>query len=209
MDQASVFDDADGESYQFNDDQVKDIKVYESIKTSCSVCNVGTLNKEGNPVTVVVYGRNGVFLVKHQYKRCNFKNQGNPCRAGHYLGYRIYNGIHIYDDDLLKNEILFVTKNTAFTLDFLVEVVGKMDISSETFEAAAKSYNRFHHKTLPFDVMDKRVMLVDKRLNQAVTLFMFIEISQRYGVPNYQMVKTLDAAILEMRPTLMRLYRLR
>ena len=60
MDQASVFDDADGESYQFNDDQVKDIKVYESIKTSCSVCNVGTLNKEGNPVTVVVYGRNGV-----------------------------------------------------------------------------------------------------------------------------------------------------
>ena len=120
--------------------------------------------------------------------RCNFRagsgNQKVDCRAGHSHGFNPYKGMRIYDDDALKNDILVVSNQTGFATDFLVETVGRVDISSATFEGLAKEYNRFHHMKLPYDVMDRRVELNEGIINNAYFLFIYLEIGQRYSIPN-------------------------
>ena len=103
-----------------------------------------------------------------------------------------------------------VSNQSAFYLDYLIEVVGQVDISSTTFEAMAKQYNRFHHMKLPFDVMNRRLELNDDLLNDAYFLFCHLEIGQRYGIPNYQVIRnSLDATILENKGEMMKSFRKR
>ena len=82
-----------------------------------------------------------------------------------------------------------VSNQTSFSIDYLVQVVGQVDISSGKFEAMAKQYNRFHLMKLPFDVLDRRVELNTDLLNDAYFLFCYLEIAQRRGIKNYQVIK--------------------
>ena len=124
--------------------------------------------------------------------RCNFRagtgERKVVCRAGHghSHGFKNYKGMRIYEDDALKNDVLVVSNQTAFSIEFLVETVGRVDISSATFEGLAKEYNRYHQMKLPYDVMDRRVLLNEDVLNNAYNLFIYLEIGQRYEMPNYQ-----------------------
>ena len=119
-------------------------------------------------------------IVQHQYLRCNFRagsgNQKVDCRAGHSHGFYTYKGMRIYEDDALKNDILVVSNQTGFAMDYLVEIVGRVDISSATFEGLAKEYNRFHHMKLPYDVMDRRVQINEDVVNNAYFLFIYLEV---------------------------------
>jgi hypothetical protein len=174
----SIFMDEGREDiHNFNDDLTKDSKIYESAKEKCSVCKVGDVKKEREPTLIIVYGRDGVTVARHQYKRCNFRNAYRTCRTGFYYGYYVYQGMRVFEDDALKNDVLVVTTNTAFTIDYLVELAGQIDISSDTFEAAAKRYNRYHQMRIPTDVMNQRVLLNKDRVNQAYFLFVYLEIS--------------------------------
>ena len=118
--------------------------------------------------------------------------------------------MRIYEDDALKNDILVVSNQTGFAMDYLVEIVGRVDISSATFEGLAKEYNRFHHMKLPYDVMDRRVQINEDVVNNAYFLFIYLEVGQRYGICNYQVIRNnLDNTILENKGALMKEYRKR
>ena len=132
---------------------------------------MGELKEDGKPTKMVVYGRNGANIIPHQYKRCNFRNKIRICREGHSYGFVTYKGMRIYDNDCLKNDILLVSKQTAFTIEYLIELVSLVNLSSETFEAASKRFNRFHFMKLPTDVMDKRVELSPDTVNKAYFLY--------------------------------------
>ena len=67
----------------------------------------------------------------------------------------------------MKNKFLVVSNQTAFAIDYLVDVVGQIDISSGTFNGLAKQYNRFHLMKLPFDVQSRIVELSTDLLNDA------------------------------------------
>ena len=197
---------------EFESDQISNEFVIKTTKVKCSVCKLGDLRPDGKQTPMIIYGREGVRILPHQYMRCNYRvgtgDRKVSCRAGHSLGFATSKGVRIYDDDALKNQFLVVSNQTAFTIDYLVEVVGQVSISSGKFEAMAKQYNRFHLMKLPFDVMDRRVELNTDLLNDAYFLFCFLEIGQRYEINNYQVIKnSLDSSILENRSELMKKYR--
>ena len=199
------------ENHKFLEEKLDNSTLLESKKTKCAMCKVGDLRTEGSPTVVILYTRNGVTLSRSQYKRCNFRNgPGGGCRAGHGHGFYTSRGVKIYEDDTLKNKSLMVSKMTGFDIDFLVEAVGSLDLSNDSFEAMAAKFNRFHHMKRPTDVMDRRVTLMPDRLKQAVFLYMYLEFSQRYGIKNYQVIKnSLAATIMENRGALMAAYRYR
>ena len=195
----------------FENNQVVE-EMLMTTKQKCSICKIGDLKPEGTPTPMIVYGRNGTKVHPHQYTRCRFRagtgNMKVACRASHSLGYKTYQGMRIYEDDALKNQILVVSGQSAFHIDYLVEVVGQVNISSGTFEGIAKQYNRFHQAKLPFDVMDRRVELTKDLVNNAYFLFIYLEIGQRYGIVNYQIIRNnLDSSILENKGELMKTYR--
>ena len=199
---------------EFAENQIEKSKVLMSTKLKCSICKFGDLRPDGKLTSMIVYGRDGVSILPHQYLRCNYRvgtgERKVECRAGHSHCFATYKGMRIYEDDALKNDVLIVSKQTGFTIDFLLETVGQVDISSGKFEAMAKQYNRFHLRRLPFDVMDRRVEMNPDALNNAYFLFCYIEIGQRYGITNYQIIRnSLDSTILENRGELMNLYRQR
>ena len=138
---------------------------------------------------VIIYGRNGPEIYHHQHMRCNFRNKYKDCRAGHSYGFSTHQGMRIYNDFALKNDILLVSRQSGFTVDFLVELVGQVDISSENFEAAAKRYNRFHAKSIPLDKNKRRMELNKILVGNAYFLFCYLEICQQYEIENYQVIK--------------------
>ena len=180
--------------------------------SKCTVCGVGDLRPDGKPTPMIVYGRNGPKVHPYQYVRCNFRagqrNHQVSCRAGHGVGFKMVKGMRVYDDDALKSQILVVSNQTSFHIDFLVDIVGQVNLLSASFESLAKQYNRFHNQKLPFDVMKRRVELSEYLLNNAYFLFIYLEIAQRYGLDNYQIIRNdLDSTILENKGELMKIFR--
>ena len=139
--------------------------------------------------------------------RCHFRNKYMDCRAGHSFGFSTHQGLRIYSDCALKNDILMISRQSGFTVEFLVELTGQVDISSETFEAAAKRFNRFHARKIPEDRNKKRMELNKVSVSNAYFLFTYLEICQRYEIANYQIIKNdLNSAILEHKGALMLKY---
>ena len=165
-------------------------KTLSTTKSHCNVCGVGKLthvNRTSNN-KVLIYGRHGTYLVRHEEYRCNNRNKGNPCRARYFHGYKTFEGNKIYEDDALKNEVLMVSRRTGFTIEYLVEITGNLDINSCTFEGLAKLYNRVHNGKLPYDILAKRVEVCRKRIADAFFLYSYLELAQRYNIPNYYII---------------------
>ena len=94
----------------------------ETDLTSCPVCLIGE-PKEINRSTkskIIVYTRDGTLLAEHKEKRCNNRN----CRVGAYYGYIVIRGgDRIYLPNCLNIEFLVVSSQTAFHINYLLEVV--------------------------------------------------------------------------------------
>ena len=99
----------------------------------------------------VIYGRSGIRKGIHLEGRCNFRNENFSCNAGYYHGYMTFKGVTIWHDYALKDFTLVTSDQSGFDIDYLVEVMSDITISSTTFEAATKKFNRFHNINLPFD----------------------------------------------------------
>ena len=162
----------------------------------CVVCEGGkvTVDKRSydkEPFTI--YGRQGQRTALHLESRC--ANQS--CRAGYFYGYITYKGMTVYEDNALKKDVLVTSTNTGFDIEYLLELQGKIDISSVTFEGEAKMYNRLHNRVLPTDTLDRRVMLCRKRIADAYFLFIYLELTQQMGIKNHQVIHgDLDTTIL-------------
>lgn len=162
----------------------------------CKVCGGGKVSVEKRsydkePFTI--YGRQGQRIARHLESRCT-----NPsCKAGYYYGYRTYKGKTIYEDNALKKDVFVTSTYTGFEIEYLLELQGKIQISSVTFEGEAKMYNRLHNRVLPTDTLDRRVMLCRKRIADAYFLFIYLEFTQQMGIKNHQVIHgNLDSTIM-------------
>ena len=79
-----------------------------------------TLETDLTSCKIIVYTRDGTLLAEHKEKRCNNRN----CRVGAYYGYIVIRGgDRIYLPNCLNNEFLVVSSQTAFHINYLLEVV--------------------------------------------------------------------------------------
>ena len=184
----------------------------ETLKTSkkkCVVCKVGEIVKvPNNNLDTLVFVKQGIRKMKHEEYRCNFRNREAPCRAGYYHGYITHQGMKIFDDDVLNNKVLVVSSQSAFDIEYLVDLVSEVELYAACFETCAKKFNRYHNFNLPQDTLNKRALLYKKRVSNAYFLFVYLESCQRYQIPNYQIIRTtLDAAILEHKEELLQAFR--
>ena len=185
----------------------------ETLQTSvkkCVICKSGDVIEKSRPAKegFVIYGRNGARQAVHKEKRCNFRNYNFECGAGYYYGYLTYNGMKMVSDNALKNPVLITSSQTAFDMDYLVEFVSRVQISSTTFEGAAKEFNRFHNLNLPYDVTGMRIELNRQRIAEAYYFYTYLEYGQRYKIKDYQIIKnSLDEAILEHKVEMLAAYR--
>ena len=152
----------------------------EFLQTSikkCVICKSGDVVEKSRPDKegFMIYGRNGARSAVHIEKRCNFRNANFECGAGYFYGYMTLKGMKIFSDNALKNPVLVTSSQTAYDMDYLVEFVSRVQISSTTFEGAAKEFNRFHNKNLPYDVTEMRVELNRQRISEAYYLFIYLE----------------------------------
>ena len=132
--------------------------VLKTNNKKCLICKTGDIvekNRSNTKDGFMVYGRNGSRPAIHVESRCNSTNF--DCGAGYYHGYMTYKGMKILHDDALKSQVLVTSNQTGFDIEYLVELVSCVQIISTTFEGAAKEFNRFHNRTLPMDVQNKRV----------------------------------------------------
>jgi hypothetical protein len=170
--------------------------------TTCRVGGVGEIVEEHNASKdkqdILVYGRNGTYKMKHLESRCNNRNGFKPCRAGFFHNYYTVKGKTIYENETLKDDIIVVTSQTAFDTEFLVELVLCVQICNDNFEALSKKYSLLHNRRLPRDVQSKRLDATRKRIADAYFLYAYLELGQRYHIPNYQVIDTtIDNAILK------------
>ena len=102
----------------------------------CPVCLVGEMEEvKREKSEMLIYGRNGVQLAEHKEHRCSNKNMIQPCRAGAFYGYITFEGDKIYTEDCLKNEFLITSNQTAFEVNYLLEVVADIYLLQGCFES--------------------------------------------------------------------------
>ena len=74
--------------------------------------------------------------MEHKEFKCN--NRNPECRAYHGYGYYTKGGTKVFENDALKNKILVTSGQTAFAIDYLVEVAAAIEINSDSFEGLAQ-----------------------------------------------------------------------
>lgn len=190
---------ADVESWELEEVRKEDVIFKTSVK-KCLVCCVGDVvkhNRGRQREAVLVYGRNGTYTASHEEYICNNQNIYKPCRVSYYHGYYKLKGKTVYHNDVLRNDFLISSPQTAFELPYLIELAATIEVCSVNFEGMSTVYNRLHNRKLPTDLMPKRIKLCRKRMTDAYMLYIYLELGQRYCIPNYQVVEgNLDTTIL-------------
>ena len=170
----------------------------------CPVCLVGEMEEvKREKSEMLIYGRNGVQLAEHKEHRCSNKNMIQPCRAGAFYGYITFEGDKIYTEDCLKNEFLITSNQTAFEVNYLLEVVADIYLLQGCFESIAKKYNRLNNRHLPTATQERRMEIYRKTLTSGFFLFSFLEYGQRYGISKWQrIVGSVEETVLEKKDEL-------
>ena len=193
----------DTESWEFEEVRKEDIIFKTNVK-KCLVCGAGDVvqhNRGKQREAMLVYGRNGTYVASHQEYICNNQNSFKPCRVSYYHGYYKVKGKTIYQNDALRNAVLISSSQTAFELSYLIELAAAIEVCSANFEGMSTVYNRIHNRKLPSDLMPRRLELCRKRMTDAYMLYVYLELGQRYCIPNYQVIEgNLDSTIVRRQP---------
>ena len=114
----------------------------------------------------------------------------------------------VFEADALKNKVLVISSQTAFEIEYLVEISYTVEINSDNFEGLAKLYNQMHNHRLPTATSAKREDLCRKRMTDAYMTYVYLEFAQRYGIRNYQVVgANIDDTILKHKTEIMNKFR--
>jgi hypothetical protein len=163
--------------------------VLETDVVKCKVCGVGKVTPVKNDKAsdkFMLYTRDGTLVATHIESRCN--NRSLPCRAGHYYGYVSLgekgnmDRPKCYEKYALKKKYLVTSNQTAFSVQYLWDSLLQIVFSNASFESLAKVYNNLHFVNLPMDVMQQRMEIHRKRITEAIFLFAYLELGQRYGL---------------------------
>ena len=100
---------------------------------------------------------------------------------------------------------MILSGQSAFEIQYLYEVALDVFISNCNFEGLSKKYNNLNLSNLPYDVLQKRIELNRKRLSNAYFLYAYLDLGQRYCIPNYFVIdSTLDDSIMLHKEEFMR-----
>ena len=91
--------------------------VLSSPAVICGVCKTGKVVTVGRETQLVIYTRTGTKRGLHVEKRCN--NRTLPCRVGHFYGYTKVGSVKHMNDDVLNNDFLITSTQTAFEVMYL------------------------------------------------------------------------------------------
>ena len=83
---------------------------------------------------------------------------------------------------------LVVSNQTAFEMDYIIEIVTDVNILSACFEGIALKFNRLKNRHLPSATLQRRIEVCRKRIGNAFFLFTYLEYSQRYGLDSWQIL---------------------
>ena len=164
--------------------------ILETDAVKCKVCKLGNVIPVKNDKAAdkfMIYTRDGTQTATHIESRCN--NRSTPCRAGHFYGYVSLGEKgnierpKCYEKFALKTKYLVTSNQTAFSVHYLWDCLMQIVFSNASFESLAKVYNNLHFVNLPMDVMKQRVEIHRKRIAEALFLFAYLELGQRYGLP--------------------------
>ena len=167
--------------------------ILSSSAETCSVCKTGKVVCVGRETEIVIYTRSGTKRGIHVEKRCN--NRLLSCRAGHYYGYHKMGATKHLEADILKNEFLVTSNQTAFEVKYLWDVTLQILFSNASFESLGNVYNNLHFTNLSHDIMQKRDTVCAKRITEAFFTYAYIDLGQRYDI-ELVIPSTLDEAIL-------------
>ena len=212
LDMAEKLDGSDPpiESWEMEEVRKENLTLKTYVK-KCLICGIGEVvkhNRGKDREAVLVYGRNGTYTAEHEEYICNNQNKHKPCRTSYFYGYYKYKGKTIYQDDFLRNEIMISSPQTAFDLPYLIELAASIEVCSLNFEGMSTVYNRVHNRKMPADLMPKRTELCRKRMTDAYMLYIYLELGQRYCIPNYQVIEGyLDTTILKKQPEFQQAFR--
>jgi hypothetical protein len=163
--------------------------VLETEFIKCKVCGTSDVVPVKNnklPDKFMIYTRDGTVIASHREYRCN--NREIPCRAGHFYGYVTLGEKgnvekpRCYEKYALRKKYLVTSNQTAFSIDYLWDCLLQIVFSNATFESLSKVYNNLHFVNLPTDVMQYRLEIQRKRITEAIFLFAYLELGQRYGL---------------------------
>ena len=191
------------ESWEFEEVRSEAALVLKTNLRKCGVCDAGDIvrhNRGRGKEQILVYGRDGTFAAYHHEYICNNQNNHRPCKASCFHGY--YNdrvkGKTVYQNDVLRADHLVTSSQSAFEVSYLVELAAAVELCSVNFEGMSSVYNRLHNRKLPNDTMPRRIELCRKRMTEAYFLFIYLELGQRYCIPNYQVIENnLDDTIVK------------
>ena len=114
----------------------------------------------------------------------------------------------VFEADALKNKVLVISSQTAFEIEYLVEISYTVEMNSDNFEGLAKLYNQMHNHRLPTATSAKREDLCRKRMTDAYMTYVYLEFGQRYGIRNYQVVDAnIDDTILKHKTEMVNKFR--
>ena len=167
--------------------------VLSSSNATCSICKTGKVVSVGRETQIVIYTRFGTKKGMHVEKRCN--NRLLSCRGGFYYGYHKVGATKYLDADILKNEYLVTSNQTAFEVKYLWDVTLQILFSNASFEGLGNVYNNLHFTNLSHDIMQRRETICAKRKTEAFFTYAFIDLGQRYHI-ELVMPGSLDEAIL-------------
>ena len=85
--------------------------------TICDDCMCGLSDSKDDPAEVTIYGRQGTKFGRHYHKEC----PNRWCRKTFYHGYSVKGDKKVYQP-LKANNYLFISQETAFTVDFCFEM---------------------------------------------------------------------------------------
>ena len=91
----------------------------------------------------------------------------------------------VFENDALHHEVLVTSEQTGFDIEYLVDLANRVQLQNATFESEAKVFDG-KLSNLPFDVLQKWLLVDRRRISQAYFLFTYLEASSRYDNPNYQ-----------------------
>ena len=120
--------------------------------------------------------------------RCNNRNKHSPCRAGFYPGYITTAGHIVYEHDVLQREVLVISEQTAFDVDYLRELAYRVQIQGVTFESEASFFNQFHVQNLPHDVLQNRIQVDRRRISDGYFLYIYLEAGLRHNIKDYRVL---------------------
>ena len=132
----------------------------------------------------------GLYFQTTFYPRCTNKK----CQRGHFHGYTVVENAeypamtYLYEDDCMESKYLVTSRETCFTVEYLWEMTVDIMCFKASFSAMCEKFVLMHTGAIPLhdisDASDKkeRLVIYDKRINEAWFLYSLIEQKGRFLV---------------------------